>query len=51
VVQVRKSEVLREAARELVGRAVDFWKVLDRHRAELERPMPRGGRKAQPLDA
>jgi multimeric flavodoxin WrbA len=51
VVQVKKSEVLRDAARELVGRAVEFWKILDRHRDELERPMQRGGRKAQPLDA
>ena len=51
VVQVKKSEILREAAQELVGRAVEFWKILDRHRAELERPMQRGGRKAQPLDA
>jgi multimeric flavodoxin WrbA len=51
VVQVKKSEVLREAAQELVGRAVEFWKILDRHRDELERPMQRGGRKAQPLDA
>ncbi|HSE68744.1 MAG TPA: hypothetical protein VLB12_17255, partial [Gemmatimonadales bacterium] len=51
VVQVKMSEVLKEAAQELVGRAVEFWKILDRHRADLDRPMQRGGRKAQPLDA
>jgi nitrite reductase/ring-hydroxylating ferredoxin subunit/multimeric flavodoxin WrbA len=49
--QVKASQVLREAARELVGRSLDFWKVLDRNRADMERPMERGGRKAQRLDA
>lgn len=51
VKQVKMSEVLREAARELAGRSLDYWKVLDGHRAEMERPMERGGRKAQRLDA
>ena len=49
--QVRMSEPLREAARALVDRSLDFWKVLDRNRADLERPMERGGRKAQRIDA
>ena len=47
--QVRASEALRQAAGELGERAVDFWKMLDRHRAELDRPMERSGRKAQRL--
>ena len=51
VKQVRASDALREASRELVTRSLDFWKVLDRNRADLERPMERGGRKAQRIDA
>lgn len=47
--QVRGSERLREASRELVDRALDFWTILDHHRAELARPMERAGRKASPL--
>ncbi len=47
--QVKESDVLRAAARELAARALDFWKVLDAHQAELVRPMERAGRKAQPL--
>ena len=47
--QVRESEALRLAARELVGRALDFWTILDHHKAELEKPMERAGRKANPL--
>jgi nitrite reductase/ring-hydroxylating ferredoxin subunit/multimeric flavodoxin WrbA len=49
VQQVKASSALREAAAQLAGRAVDFWSVLDRHRAELEKPMERSGRKAQRL--
>lgn len=49
--QVKASEVLRTAARELAGRALDFWTVMDHHKAELEKPMERAGRKAQPLVA
>jgi hypothetical protein len=46
---VKASEALREAAAQLATRAVDFWGVLDRHRAELDKPMERSGRKAQRL--
>jgi nitrite reductase/ring-hydroxylating ferredoxin subunit/multimeric flavodoxin WrbA len=49
--QVMASEALREASRELVERAVDFWTVLDRNRAVLEKPMERAGRKANPLQS
>jgi nitrite reductase/ring-hydroxylating ferredoxin subunit/multimeric flavodoxin WrbA len=47
--QVKASAALREAAGQLAGRALDLWRVLDRHRAELEKPMERSGRKAQRL--
>jgi hypothetical protein len=47
--QVKGSESLRLAARELVERALDFWSIIDHHRAELEKPMERAGRKANPL--
>jgi hypothetical protein len=47
--QVKASESLREAAAQLATRAVDLWSVLDRHRAELDKPMERSGRKAQRL--
>ena len=47
--QVRASEALRTAAHELLDRALDFWSVIDRHRAELSRPMERAGRKANPM--
>jgi len=47
--QVQASDALREAARELLGRAVDFWKVLDQNRAMMDKPMERAGRKANPL--
>ena len=47
--QVRMSEALREASQELVGRAVDFWKILDEHKAEMDKPMERAGRKANPV--
>jgi nitrite reductase/ring-hydroxylating ferredoxin subunit/multimeric flavodoxin WrbA len=45
--EVRESEALRGAARELAERAVDFCRVLQQHQAELEKPMERTGRKAQ----
>jgi hypothetical protein len=48
---VRMSEPLMTAARELVDRALDAWRVLDRHAGELGRPMPRAGRKASPIDS
>jgi len=47
--QVKMSDTLREAAVELLDRAVDFWTVIDRHRAELDKPMERAGRKASTL--
>jgi len=47
--QVKASDALREASRELVERAVDFWTILDGSRAVLEKPMERAGRKANPL--
>ena len=47
--QVKMSEALREASQELVTRAVDFWKVLDHHKDELDKPMERAGRKANPV--
>src|SRR5437899_7119882 len=49
--QVKASDALREASRELVERAVDFWKILDRDKAMMgmmEKPMERAGRKANP---
>jgi len=49
--QVKASETLREASRELAERALDFWKILDEHKAEMDKPMERAGRKAQPLGA
>ena len=49
--QVKASEALRTAARELAGRAIDFWWIVDRHRAEMGKPMERAGRKAQSLVA
>lgn len=47
--QVRGSEALRQASGDLLDRALDFWRVLDHHKAELARPMERAGRKASPL--
>ena len=49
--QVKASEALREASRELLDRALDFWGILDHHRSEMDRPMERAGRKASPLTA
>jgi len=47
--QVKASDALRDASRELLDRALDFWTVLDHHKAEMHRPMERAGRKASPL--
>ena len=46
---VKTSDALREGSRELLDRALDFWTILDHHRAEPGRPMERAGRKASPL--
>ncbi len=48
--QVRDSDSLRVASRELADRALDAWRVLDRHGADPGRPMVRAGRKANPLE-
>lgn len=47
--QVKASDVLRVAARELTGRALDFWNILDHHKQEMDKPMERAGRKAASL--
>lgn len=47
--QVKMSDALREASQELATRAVDFWKILDEHKAELDKPMERAGRKANAI--
>src|SRR3989454_3698305 len=47
--QVRASEQLREASYELLDRALDFWTILDQHKAEMDKPMERAGRKANTL--
>lgn len=49
--QVRASEPLHEAARELAARALDAWRVLDRHSADPGRTMVRAGRKASPVES
>jgi nitrite reductase/ring-hydroxylating ferredoxin subunit/multimeric flavodoxin WrbA len=49
--QVKASEALRTAAGQLAERALDTWRVLDAHRAQLGKPMERSGRKAQALAA
>lgn len=46
---VRRSERLAAAVRELAGRALDFWTALDHHRDEMDKPMERAGRKANRL--
>jgi nitrite reductase/ring-hydroxylating ferredoxin subunit/multimeric flavodoxin WrbA len=48
--QVRMSEPLREAARALIDRSLDHWRVLDGSRIDSAGPMIRAGRKANPLD-
>ena len=47
--QVKMSEILRAASYELLDRALDFWSILDRHKAEMDKPMERAGRKAAAL--
>lgn len=47
--QVKMSEALATASRELVDRAVEFWKILDEHKKELDKPMERAGRKANTI--
>jgi len=47
--QVKMSDMLREAAYELLDRSLDFWTILDRHKAEVDKPMERAGRKANDL--
>ena len=47
--QVQASDALREAARELAERSVDFWTIVDRNRAVIDKPMERAGRKASTL--
>lgn len=47
--QVMSSEGLAGASRELVTRAVEFWKIQNEHKAELDKPMERAGRKANPI--
>ncbi len=47
--QVRASDALAGAAAELAERGLDLWRVLHRHEHELDKPMERGGRKAQRL--
>jgi nitrite reductase/ring-hydroxylating ferredoxin subunit/multimeric flavodoxin WrbA len=44
--QVKMSEALADASRELAGRAVGFWKILHEHKSEMDKPMQRAGRKA-----
>jgi len=46
---VRKSDDLANAASELAERAVDFWSILDTHRAATDMRMNRAGRKASGL--
>src|SRR5207253_7835647 len=47
--QVKMSDTLKEAAYELLDRALDFWTIIDRHKAEMDKPMERAGRKASTL--
>src|SRR5438445_366260 len=47
--QVRTSDTLKEASNELLDRALDFWSIIDRHKAEMDKPMERAGRKATTL--
>ena len=49
VLQVKASDTLREASRELAERSIDFWSIIDGNRAVMEKPMERAGRKANPL--
>jgi len=46
--QVRASDTLKEAAYELLDRAIDFWTIIDRHKAELaKRWSARDGRRVR----
>jgi multimeric flavodoxin WrbA len=47
--QVRTSDTLRDASYELLDRALDFWTIIDKHKAEMDKPMERAGRKANTL--
>lgn len=47
---VRASEALKSASQDLVARALLAWRMIDEHKQEMEKPMPRGGRKAQRLN-
>jgi len=49
--QVKASEGLKEASRELLDRALDFWTILDHHKSDMDKPMERAGRKAARLEA
>ncbi|HTS89654.1 MAG TPA: Rieske 2Fe-2S domain-containing protein [Gemmatimonadales bacterium] len=49
--QVRESGALAMAAAELAERCLDLWRILDHHQSELQKPMERSGRKAQPIAA
>jgi nitrite reductase/ring-hydroxylating ferredoxin subunit/multimeric flavodoxin WrbA len=49
VQEVRASEALAAAAAELAERAVELWRVLDRHQVGSQKAMERRGRKAQRL--
>src|SRR2546429_325498 len=47
--QVRTSDTLKEASFELLGRALDLWTIIDRHKAEMDKPSELAGRKANTL--
>jgi nitrite reductase/ring-hydroxylating ferredoxin subunit/multimeric flavodoxin WrbA len=49
VQKVKASVALRDAAAQLAERAIDLWRLLDRHPDELTKRMERIGRKAQRL--
>jgi nitrite reductase/ring-hydroxylating ferredoxin subunit/multimeric flavodoxin WrbA len=49
--QVKASDALRDAAQQLATRALGFWKILDHHKAEMDKPMERAGRKANAIMA
>jgi multimeric flavodoxin WrbA/nitrite reductase/ring-hydroxylating ferredoxin subunit len=44
---VKTSDALMAASADLAGRALTTWRLIDEHRAEMEKPMERTGRKAQ----
>src|SRR3989442_10650263 len=47
--QGRTSHTLKEASNELLDPALDFWTIIDRHKAEMDKPMEPPGRKASTL--